>query len=638
MLRSIFNTVLVVLCIGCATVSSPKGGPVDSLPPVVVSTSPAPYSTNFSGKKITIEFNEYVQLKDQSKLFFVSPAMQRKPTLTLKGRSVVVEFRDTLDANTTYRLDFGSAIVDNNEGNKLDGYSFVFSTGDAIDSLYMAGQILDAQTQDTLIGAFVHFFDAAADSLKLDSVLFKSRANAVFRSDSSGFFVADILKEKPYRIYSFLDQNGDQAYQPGADKIGFLDGAYNPIDTPPFSIQYDSTTRRSHIEPIPFRFELFTEKAIIRQNMQGHSRKGRNQLDLVFSAPEARYDSLELNGVELDWLIVDKNQAGDSITWWVAPPTIEQFKSLPDSIWGTMLYFRQDSVMRYLPKREKLNFYHKTFVPKEAKRATAKKREEAAADTTPIKPVKTPFGFKVEAQQTLNPENGIGFTFTYPLRALDSSRITLTRVEIDPKYASRSGRRRQSSDEGAEVPKIRTEEPFSFDSLSLRHRVLRANWKVGAEYELLIPDSVFVDITFAANDTLSSKFDIADPAKFGTIKLLTQADPSDSTTYIVELMNGKAKELQLAQVRKGVRAGDLLTFRYLSPGFYAIRITEDKNANGKWDTGSLTERRHPEKVRYFRGSNGGRSIEAKENWEINETAHLHDLFAAPVATNEAPDA
>lgn len=640
MLRSIFYTALVIWCIGCATVSSPKGGPVDSLPPRVVATTPEPYSVHFSGRKVTIEFNEYVQLKDQSKLFFVSPALQRKPTLTIKGRSVVVEFRDSLDANTTYRLDFGGAIVDNNEGNKLDGFSFVFSTGDVIDSLYMAGQVINAQTQDTIPGAFVHFFDAAADSMALDSVLFKSRANAVFRSDSSGFFVADILKEKPYRIYAFLDQNGDQAYQPGADMVGFLDSTYNPIDLPPFSIEYDSTSRRSHIEPIPFRFELFTEAARIRQNMQGHSRKGRNQLDLVFAAPGARYDSLELKGVELDWLIREPNKAGDSITLWIAPPTQEQFKALPDSISGSFVYWRQDSVMNYVPKREKLNFYNKTFVAKEEKRAANKKKEEAT-DSTAVKKEKSTFSFKVEAQQTLNPELGIGFTFSYPLRQLDSARITLTRVEPDPKSVSRSGRRKQTTEEAADIPKIRTAEPFSFDSTSLRRRVLRANWKIGAEYELLIPDSVFVDITFAANDTLSSKFAIADPEKFGTIKLVTRADSTDSTRYIVELMGGAAKELHPVQVRRGVRAGDLLTFRYLTPGFFALRVTEDQNANGKWDTGSLTERRHPEQVRYFRSANGGRSIEAKENWEINETVTLKELFTptAPAdPSKQQPDA
>lgn len=636
-LRTFFYTTLVLLCIACATVNSPKGGPVDSLPPRIIATNPQPYTVNFKGKKVTIEFNEYIQLKEQSKLFFVSPNPKRKPTLTIKGRAVVVEFRDSLDNNTTYRLDFGSAIVDNNEGNKLDGYSFVFSTGDVIDSLYMAGQVIDAHSQDTVAGAFIHFFDAAADSMTVDSVLFKSRANAVFRTDSNGFFVADILKEKPYRIYAFLDKNGDQAYQPGSDMVGFLDSTYNPIDMPAFSLQYDSTTRRSHIDPVPIRFELFTEKAIVRQNMQSHTRKGRNQLDLVFAAPQARYDSMQLTGVDLDWLIREQNETGDSITLWIAPPTQEQFKALPDSIFGSFVYFRQDSVMNFFPKREKLNFYSKTFVAKEKKRKET--TEQTTTDSTKAKTEKIPFQFKVEAQQTLNPEHGIGFSFTYPLRQLDSTRITLTRIEDDPKSTSRSGRKRATTDEKAESPKIRTKEPFSFDSLSLRRQVLRANWKVGAQYELIIPDSVFVDITFAANDTLSSTFSIADPEKFGTIKLQTLTDPKDSTTYIVELMSGKAQELTPVQIRTGVLAGDVLTFRYLTPGFYAIRVIEDKNSNGKWDTGSLSERHHPERVRYFRTSNGRRSVEAKENWEINETVHLSELFDPPFAPkNNNPDA
>lgn len=592
----------------CATISSPQGGPRDSLPPRILSSDPAPYTVNFAGKYLTINFNEYIQLKDQQKIFFMSPAPKRKPSLTIKGRSLVVEFRDTLERNTTYRLDFGGSIVDNNEGNKLDGYTFTFSTGDYVDSLMMAGQVIDAFTQDTVIGAFINYFDAKLDSVALDSVLLNERAEAVFRTDSSGYFVADILKEKPYRIYAFQDNNGDQRYQSGADLAAFADTVFNPTELNAFAVEFDSTTNRTIIDDMQVRFELFKENARQRQNLISHKRVGRNKLDFAFAGSEARYDSLILNQINTAWLVEERNKKGDSITLWVAPPTKEQFVALPDSISGTFVYQRQDSVFQFFPKKEKLMFYNKTFVAPEDKKPKKDTLQE-------VEKVKNPFAFKVEAAQSLNPELGIGFVFDFPVRSIDSSRVKLTRIETNTKTRNK------------EVTKTEAPETFFFDSISMRHYILRAPWKQGVEYELLIPDSVFTDITFASNDTLSSKFTIANPDKFGTITLQAAIDTLDRNNYVVELIKGRGKNMQVLQRRRWVKAGDKVELRYIATGKYSIRVICDVNHNGEWDTGVLTERIKPEKVRVYKNSAGNELIEAKENWNIVEKFSFKDLFA-----------
>lgn len=589
----------------CATVSSPQGGPKDSLPPLIVMSDPAPYTVNFTGKKLTITFNEYVQLKDQSKIFFMSPAPKRKPTLTIKNRSIVVEFRDSLEANTTYRLDFGGAIVDINEGNKIDGYSFVFSTGPVIDSLMMVGQVVDAFTRDTVIGAFVNYFDAGADSVALDSVLFKSRAEAIFRTDSSGYFVADILREKPYRIYAFLDTNGDQNYQPGTDLVGFADTTYNPTKLGGFTFIYDSTERRARIDSLQVVFELFKEKASFRQNLMSHSRTGRNKLNFVFAAPDAKYDSLVLDSIDNSWLIEERSKNGDSITLWIAPPTIEQFKALPDSIKGSFVYQRQDSVLKYYPKREKLSLNDKVFVKKEGKKSKK--------DTIP-EPVVNPFKFTVNASQTLNPEQGVGFVFDLPIRSIDSSRISLIRFEKDEKSKVDT------------LPPKEIKESFYFDSLSLNHFILRAKWKTGAEYELMIPSKVFNDIGFMSNDTLASKFTILDPDKFGTITIHLSQESADTSHYIIDVYKKEMGRSTLVQRRYSVLPGQTAKFQYLPPGKYTISVTQDKNRNKEWDTGVLDKRITPEKVRVFVNKGGSVMIEAKENWDINETINLKEMF------------
>ena len=144
----------------CATVMNLEGGPIDTLPPVIVSMLPDNFTTNFTARKIYVTFDEFVQLKDQQKEFFTSPAMKKKPLITLRGRGIVVQLRDTLAPNTTYALNFGSAIRDNNEGNPLYSMRYVFSTGPTIDSMIFSGYTADSYKADSVSKSFIWFFPA----------------------------------------------------------------------------------------------------------------------------------------------------------------------------------------------------------------------------------------------------------------------------------------------------------------------------------------------------------------------------------------------------------------------------------------------------------------------------------------------
>ena len=146
----ILAVVLLATLCRCARQAAPQGGPRDSLPPKVVTMTPAFGTTHFKDKRILIEFDEYVQLEDQQKEFFTSPFMEQKPVLSIRGRSVQIDLKEDLDSNRTYALDFGSSVVDNNEGNPYVGLRYVFSTGGEIDSLLMSGYTVDAQKGDRL--------------------------------------------------------------------------------------------------------------------------------------------------------------------------------------------------------------------------------------------------------------------------------------------------------------------------------------------------------------------------------------------------------------------------------------------------------------------------------------------------------
>lgn len=367
--------------IGCATVSSPQGGPKDSIPPKVLASSPNPYATNFNGKRVQIDFDEYVVLKDQSKLFFVSPQMEKSALLSTKGKSVVVDFQDTLLADQTYRLDFGASIVDNNEGNRLTDFTLTFATGDRVDSLIIVGQVVDALTRDTIVGAFVPFFDVSRDSTYaekgLDSTILQAKAEALFRADSSGYFVADILKGKDYRAYAFVDYNGNQLFENASDLIAFSDTTFNPLYLPDFSYGYDSSAMRMYIDTVQVTFETFMEDPPVRQRYKSSSRPQKGQFFLEFASKNARTDSMVIDSLPTEWIVEERSAMGDTLIYWINTPTKEIFDSLRDTMSMAVVYYVQDSLFQDEPKRDTLKMIYTPPVVELSKAEQAEQKRAA---------------------------------------------------------------------------------------------------------------------------------------------------------------------------------------------------------------------------------------------------------------------
>lgn len=690
----IFAVLAAAIFVQCASIAQPQGGPRDSLPPLIISTVPAQKATNFKGRQIALNFNEYVALRDQQAEFLISPPNINgsKPTLTVKGRSVIVDFEQQPDSNTTYRLDFGNSIADNNEGNRLGNYAYIFSTGPDLDTLMMSGLTIDAQTRDSVIGAMLFFYDARADSVKAyDSTLFNARPDAVFRSDSSGFFVADILKDKDYRVYAILDKNGNQRYESGADYVAMLDTVYNPTRMPDFDMWIEPATGRKgprrQISPPQLQFELFKEDPVRRQTVLGNSRPERQKLEIVFNAiQQAEIVSFAPVGLDSTWFTRENGIKGDTVWYWIAPPTREAVEALKDTIRAKITYMTQDSLWNPQLKSEELTFVHRIVDPnargrrsntavadsikqvkearRKAKRAVKLQKKwvkmariisrrrgdpkrtdaELLADTTLFKqvdvdttqtdkprgnaelPVKNPFGYQVQAANPLNPENHIKLLFDYPLRSVDEARITLTK--LSEAQSSLPSRDRQTA---VAEPGIKTEtlEPFTveLDTVTRRQLTIRADWKADDEYNLLIPDSVFMNIAFQGNDTLKSTFKVADSSKYGTVIIELRGDDQlPDYEYILELQTKDGKTYQ--KIRHAV-AGESYKLRYLPARQYRLRVTEDRNKNGEWDTGSLVQRRQPERIRIWEHPATGRDILAKENWDVTVPVDLRELFSRP---------
>ena len=282
----------------CARITQPQGGPKDSLPPVVITMTPAYGTVDFKEKRVYIEFNEYVQLKDQQKEFYTSPFMKKTPLVSLRGRGIQVDIKDTLLPNQTYSLNFGRSVADNNEGNPYTGLRYVFSTGSEIDSLMMSGYSVDAYTSDTVGNVFLLFYDPKADSVpERDSTVFQSKPLAVGRAFPNGIFLVENLKPMDYRVYALEDNNGNRQYEAGVDRIAFLDSTYNPATMPAFDIWYDSSRMYLQAQP-QILMRMFMDEPSKRQTYSSSARPMKNKIQLYFTAPHPKIEELSFDSID----------------------------------------------------------------------------------------------------------------------------------------------------------------------------------------------------------------------------------------------------------------------------------------------------------------------------------------------------
>ena len=215
--------VFLLVLASCARMGSPDGGWYDDTPPRVVSSSPANQGVNVKAKKITINFSEYIKLDDPQNKVVISPPQLEMPEIKAAGDRIIVELKDSLKANTTYTVDFGDAISDNNEGNPLGNYTFSFSTGDHIDTLEVSGYCLNAKDLEPIKGLMVGLYSNFEDSL-----FHKEPMMRVSRTNGSGHFTIKGVAPGAYRCFALQDNDGDLVFGQKSEIIAFNNDSIKP--------------------------------------------------------------------------------------------------------------------------------------------------------------------------------------------------------------------------------------------------------------------------------------------------------------------------------------------------------------------------------------------------------------------------
>lgn len=227
MKRFLLLFVICFLVHSCARVGSPVGGPKDTLAPKFLSSNIDTTRINVKRdiRELRLDFDEYVTLKDINKNLIISPPIKgitRILPSNIANKFVLIQWSDTLQANTTYNFNFGNSIVDNNESNILRYFNFAFSTGDKLDDLYISGEIRDALDTKKKTGNISTENKLVVGLYQVkDTMDYKKKPYYITKVDEDGYYELNYLTPGKYKIIAFEDENGNSMYDPGKEKVGF---------------------------------------------------------------------------------------------------------------------------------------------------------------------------------------------------------------------------------------------------------------------------------------------------------------------------------------------------------------------------------------------------------------------------------
>ena len=301
---------------GCAKRGNPSGGPIDSIPPVLVNASPKLNSINFDSDEIRLTFDEWIKLENIQDQLIISPPIDKSSyeITPLSGvtKKVFLRFLDSLNPKTTYTINFGNSIQDNNENNPLTFFSYTFSTGETIDSLFIMGNIIDAFDQET--DDYISLQLYRVDSLFKDSIIYSDKPTYISNTLDSTNYKFQNLKEGKYLLIALKDLDNNYFFDPFYDKIGFMDSLIilprdSIIDLKLFKEETDLVWEKPHFinsEKIGFGYygRLDMDKIKIESNIPDSvnfvftKEKDIDTLNLWLS--KNSFDSLNFKLVESD--------------------------------------------------------------------------------------------------------------------------------------------------------------------------------------------------------------------------------------------------------------------------------------------------------------------------------------------------
>lgn len=574
----------------CANPVSPQGGPKDADPPEVVSCDPPNLTTKFKASSFRIEFNEFISLKNPVNEIFISPPQKSQLDTRLKGRSLVVKMEDSLAPNTTYAVTFGKAIIDLTEGNVLMGFSYVFSTGDYVDTLSLQGTLTTAFDHKPQKDVFIELYIDNNDTLAFDSLPVKVVPYYITKTDEQGNFMFHNLQNGKFKLFALADQNDDLIFNQLTEKIAFYDSLalpyYIPVpkaDTtrrdssetaveklvPSLAKKTDSLHKidsvhkadsiREYLRRYPsYSLFLFEETDSI-QRIQKVANPMEGMVLLVFRYPVAGLRVVPLNFDSIaPWHLEEPSKNRDSVRLWITRPEADSLTA--KIILGNEIL---DTISIEVSKRNL--------------QVKSSKKE---------KPTRLGIVNSASGSGLNQHKNKLVLTFSSPLTRWDFKRVLLF------------------TDKDTITPRVEF-----YDSVK-RKIIINYPWEEEKSYKILVPDSVFFGFRDITHDTIRMEFKTKGERDLGNL-IVSMNMENRPGQYIVQLLNDKESIVFEEHVITG---SEKVHFNYMPPGKYKLKAINDRNMNRRWDTGNYRLNIQPEEVIYF-----AKPVDIRANWDVEES-------------------
>ena len=600
--KPLLYSILTMLVVACASIAQPDGGEYDEIPPKVVSAFPAERATGVQTRKARINFDEYIKLQNASEKVIVSPPQIEPANIRADGKRIKIDFNDSLMPNTTYTVDFGDAIEDNNEGNPMGNYTYSFSTGDDIDTMEVSGTVLNAEDLEPVKGMLVGLYPL--DSNLTDSILRTTPFSRVSRTNGSGRFTIKGVKPGKYRAYALDDKDANFVFSQKSEKIAFDSVIFETsckrdvrMDTIwRDTIEYDS------IRVVPYTHFLPDDLVLLSfledgqdQHLLKNERTDPEVFRLYFTAPADTLPVIKGLNFDESCLVCEASEKNDTLTYWITDTT---YYRQQDTLKFELSFMATDTTGVLSPYTEKLEIVPKNTWAKKWKEQSKKIEEWNKEREKKIKKAKKPLPheenpytktfLEVSCKPTgaLDPNQNPRFTAKEPLAKVDTTKIHF--------YI------KQDSDW---IPA-----PFLFLPSNNDKKVytLYAEWDSKEKYKFSADSCAFTSVMGNSTKPMRYEFSVKPDEDYGSIFIHILAPDSN---IIVQLLNRSDKPVATQKADKDGHAD----FFYTKPGDYYVRCFIDANQNGVWDTGNYDKGRRPEEVFYF-----PQKLSLKANWDLEQ--------------------
>lgn len=604
--------------VSCAKMGQPDGGWYDETPPVIVRTTPQDKGVNVKQKKISIYFDEYIKVDNPTEKVVISPPQIEQAEIAASGKKIVVELKDTLKPNTTYTVDFSDAITDNNENNPLGNYTYTFSTGDHIDTMEVAGYVLDAQNLEPIKGILVGLYSNLSDTIFTKEPMLR-----VSRTDSRGKFVIKGVAHGDYRIYALQDADNNYIFNQKSEQIAFTHDIITPSSMPDIrqdtiwrdSLRIDSIVRvgYTHFLPDDIVLRAFTEVQTNRYLVKTE-RTEPDHFTMFFSYGDSLLPQIRgLNFNEQDAFIIEPTEKQDTITYWLRDTMLVNQDTLrmevkymaTDTLGVLQLQTDTMDVLAKVPYEKRMKQQADEYEEWKKKQDKAKKRGKEYETEMPKKALEPKYNVASEPA----PDQNVIITVPTPLASADTSRIHLYSKHDTLWYRS----------------------PFVLRPKPGQHRTyeLLGEWRPGIEYSLEVDTMAFTDIYGKTSAPKKQGFKVKTEDAYAT--LLFDITGMADTTVVVQLLNS-----QDVMVKEVSTSNGRAEFFYIKPDTYYARMFIDSNNNGVWDTGDYAADRQAETTYYYPDK-----IECKAKWDLtltwNPTSRSLNLQKPMTITKQKPE-